>query len=229
MNLKKFVEDGGTLIAVKEAARMLVEYGLARYVSMVEPKELKARGAILQATVTDANSPIVFGYDEQIPVHYTGVEIFKVGIEMPIRATGDRASGRGSKTDPDVPQGRRFVEAPEKPKPGPGEEGFQLPEDFRPYFEAFLPQVEDRPRVVLSFPKEADKILLSGMLEAGEEIAGKPVVIDSPLGKGHIVLFANNPMWRNNAQGNYALVFNTIFNYANLGLGWPPPPAKQVN
>lgn len=226
MNLKKFAETGGLIIAVKESARLMVEYGLAQYIQMVEPQDLKARGTILQAAVTDKKSPVVFGYDDAIPVHYTGQEIFKVGAFdlSPRFSLGgtDRPSGRGSKTDPDVPQGRPFVETPEKPKPGPGEEGFMLPDDFAIYLQPYLPKVEDRPRVILSFPKEADKILLSGMLEGESEIAGKAVVIDSPLGKGHILLFANNPMWRNNTQGTYALVFNAIFNYQNLSLGWPP-------
>ena len=84
-----------------------------------------------------------------------------------------------------------------------------------------------KPRVVLAFPKEADQILLSWMLEGGDEIADKPVVIDSPLGDGHILLYACNPMWRNNTQGTYALLLNPVFNYQNLSLGWPPEPEKK--
>jgi len=76
--------------------------------------------------------------------------------------------------------------------------------------------------VILAFPKETEKILVSGMLEGAEEISGKPVVIDAPLGKGHVLLFANNPMWRVNTQGSYALVTNAILNFDHLGLGWPP-------
>lgn len=226
MNLQKFAEEGGLIIAVKESARLFIDYGVARYIQTVAPKELKSRGSILKAEVTDKSSPVVSGFDDSIPVHYTGQEIFKVGVfdgGPRFGGGGDqRPSGRGSKTDPDVPQGRPFMETPEKPKPGPGEEGFQLPDDFAVYLMSQLPKIEDRPRVILSFPKEGDKILLSGMLEGEEEIAGKPVVIDSPVGKGHILLFANNPIWRNNTQGTYALVFNAIFNYANLNLGWPP-------
>jgi hypothetical protein len=60
------------------------------------------------------------------------------------------------------------------------------------------------------------------MLEGAEEISGKPVVIDAPLGNGHVLLFAINPMWRVNTQGSYALVTNAIQNFGHLGLGWPP-------
>jgi hypothetical protein len=54
------------------------------------------------------------------------------------------------------------------------------------------------------------------MLENGEELAGKPAVIDAPRGRGHVLLFANNPMWRQNTQGSYALVMNAIMNWDHL-------------
>jgi hypothetical protein len=38
-----------------------------------------------------------------------------------------------------------------------------------------------------------------------------------PLGTGHVVLFANNPMWRGETQGSHALVFNAILNWDHLG------------
>jgi hypothetical protein len=221
-NLRRFVEEGGLLITVQDTAVWAIEYGLARWVKVVETPKLKATGSVLRASFVDRASPVALGYDETLPVYFDGAPVFKVGVfDRPDRDAG-RPSGRGGKDDPDVPQGRPFVPTPERPKPAPGEEGFQLPEDMKIFYEPFLPRVEDRPRVVLAFPKEADRILLSGMLEGAEEIAGKPVVIDSPLGEGHILLFANNPMWRVNTQGSYALVTNAIFNYDHLGLGWPP-------
>jgi len=98
-----------------------------------------------------------------------------------------------------------------------------MPSEDLPFrFQPFIPRMEDRPRVILSFPKEADQILLSGMLEGAEEITEAAVVIDSPLGKGHVLLFASNPMWRSTTQGSYPLIFNAIFNYQNLNVGWPP-------
>ncbi len=186
-NIKKFVEDGGLLIAVREAARWAVQYGLARYVSVVEPQNLKARGTLLRASVKDKSSPVVYGYGDEVPIHFQGTPIFRVGNAP--RQPDKRLSGRGSATDPDVPQGRPFIETPEPPKPGPGEEGFLLPDDFGVYFEPYVPQIEDRPRIILEFPKEQDKLLLSGMLEGADEIAGAPVVIDSHSGKrAHLTL-----------------------------------------
>ncbi|HEY0780929.1 MAG TPA: hypothetical protein VGE98_00630, partial [Thermoanaerobaculia bacterium] len=224
-NLARFVEEGGVLITARDTAAWAVQFGLARYVSVVPSTKLKARGSILRARVTDAKSPIAFGYDETVPVQYTGAPIFRVGNRQQDGADG-RPSGRGGVNDPDVPQGRPYVDTPEKPKPGPGEDGFVV-EDGGAFLAASTPRIEDRPRVILSFPKETDKILLAGMLEGAEEIAGAPVLIDSPRGKGHVLLFACNPMWRVSTQGDYALVFNAIWNAGNLGLGWPPAAEKK--
>jgi hypothetical protein len=222
-HLARFVEEGGVLLAVGASARFAVEYGLAPYVEVVTTEKLKARGSLLKAKVADATSPIVYGYDETLPVYFRGGPVFKVGVFDRRRQGGERPSGRGSKADPDVPQGRPYVAPAEEPEAKPFEEGFQLPQDL-PFFSLpYLPAPERRPRVVLAFPKEADQLLLSGMLEGGDEIAGKALVVDCPLGRGHVVLYGCNPMWRATTQGTYALVLNAIMSWDHLGVGWPPP------
>lgn len=221
-NLARFVEQGGVLITVQDTARWATEFGLARWVKAVETTKLKASGSLLKAQLTDRTSPVAYGYDDSVPVYFDGSLVFEVGAVRRSEREVSRPSGRGGASDPDVPQGRPYVPVPPKPTPGPGEEGFQLPEDYRVFAEAYLPRPEDRPRVVAAFPRSTDGILLSGMLEGGEEIAGKPVVVDAPLGKGHVVLFACNPMWRVSTQGTYALVTNAILNWSALGAGWPP-------
>ena len=40
-----------------------------------------------------------------------------------------------------------------------------------------------------------------------------------PVDKGHVVLFANNPIWRGETIGSYFLVFNTLLNFDNLNAG----------
>jgi hypothetical protein len=44
-------------------------------------------------------------------------------------------------------------------------------------------------------------------------------VVDVPHGKGHVILFANNPMWRNETMGSFFLVFNAVMNYDHLDAG----------
>ena len=61
--------------------------------------------------------------------------------------------------------------------------------------------------------------MVSGLLEGGNDIAQRAVVVDVPVGKGHVVLFANNPIWRGETIGIYFMVFNAILNFDNLNAG----------
>ena len=73
-----------------------------------------------------------------------------------------------------------------------------------------------RPRVVMQFPANAGDILLSGSLANGQQLANHALVVDEPLGSGHIVMFALRPFWRWQTQGAYSLVFNTILHWNDL-------------
>jgi ribosomal protein S18 acetylase RimI-like enzyme len=77
---------------------------------------------------------------------------------------------------------------------------------------------DQRPRVVLRFSAQRD-LLVSGLLQGGSEIADRPVVVDVPKGRGHVVLFAINPVWRGQTIGSYGMVLNTILHFDNLNAG----------
>ena len=77
---------------------------------------------------------------------------------------------------------------------------------------------DQRPRVLLRFADQKE-LLVSGLLDGGSDIAQRPVVVDVPMQKGHVVLFANNPLWRGETIGSYALVFNTMLSWDNLNVG----------
>ena len=51
---------------------------------------------------------------------------------------------------------------------------------------------------------------------AVQTLAGKPAVVLAPRGRGHVLLFAVNPMWRMNTQGMYPLVMNAVINWDKL-------------
>jgi len=105
----------------------------------------------------------------------------------------------------------------------------EVPEDQDPGLTAA--QARARPRVVLGFHQKRDSLRLSGLLVNGEELAGRPAVLDAPVGQGHVVLFAIRPFWRWETQGSFALVFNTILNWNDLNVAWPAtlrPAARPV-
>ena len=83
---------------------------------------------------------------------------------------------------------------------------------------AFAQQQERmRAHVILRFHEKADSLLVSGLLVGGDELAGKPAVVDAPVGSGHVVLFGIRPLWRWESQGSFALVLNAIANWQHLG------------
>ncbi len=77
-------------------------------------------------------------------------------------------------------------------------------------------------RVVMRFDT-ADKLLVSGCWRAARSWPDKPAVVDVPVGKGHVVFFAINPMWRQQTIGSFGLLFNAALNYRNLDAGRPAP------
>jgi zinc carboxypeptidase len=101
-----------------------------------------------------------------------------------------------------------------------------IPEDQDPDLTA--QQARTRPRVVLSFHQKRDSLRLSGLLVNGEELAGRPAVLDAPVGQGHVVMFAIRPFWRWETQGSFALAFNAIMNWNDLGVAWPTLPKPSV-
>lgn len=214
-HLTRFVEEGGLLITALDTADFAIRHGIVRWVSVTPAQKLKAPGTIVRASVTAVQSPVTAGYGETVPLYFTGSPLLKVGVREDPKAP-PRGSGRGGVDDPDVPQGRPFVELPHRAEPEPGEEGFQYPEDMPSNFEPYMPRPEDRPRVLVSFAKEPKGLLLSGMLDGAEELAGKPAVVLAPRGKGNVLLFAVNPMWRMNTPGSYPLVMNAIMNWDGL-------------
>jgi hypothetical protein len=65
------------------------------------------------------------------------------------------------------------------------------------------------------------------MLAGGNELANRPAVVDVPVGRGHVVMFATNPMWRHQTQGEFFLLFNAALNYDNLSVGRSEPRGGQ--
>jgi hypothetical protein len=65
------------------------------------------------------------------------------------------------------------------------------------------------------------------MLAGGAELANRPAIVDVPVGRGHVLLFATNPMWRHQTQGEFFLLFNAALNFDHLGVGRDPAPVPQ--
>lgn len=223
MNLQKFVADGGLFVVIANSAHLPVDFGLTTGVSIQEPRLLQARGSIYNARFSDRKSPIAYGYDETVPIYFNQAPLFQVsaggggfagGGEGGPGGAGGRPSGRGSLTDADIVQGMPLAAPAQLPPARPGEE--QLTAEQRLQLGPYYTPPNQRPRVVLRFSADEKNLLVSGMLAGGAELANAPAVIDVPVGRGHVVMFANNPMWRHQTQGSFFLIFNAALNFDSL-------------
>ncbi|HJQ21504.1 MAG TPA: hypothetical protein VJ867_14235, partial [Gemmatimonadaceae bacterium] len=225
-NLHDFVQQGGVFVTVNNTADFAIQYGFASGVSANEAARLHVVGSLLRSRIVDGASPIVYGVQDSLALYSEDGQTF--GISS-LRAGGrgfrgnagapTRATGRGTADDPDVTPGMaplddRFL-APKTPKPEPWQAAPVSDDMLRNPVNVIPP--DQRPRPVLRYADQKD-LLVSGLLD-GNDVAQRPVVVDVPLEKGHVVLFANNPMYRGETIGSYFLVFNTILNWDNLNAG----------
>jgi hypothetical protein len=221
--LQKFVRDGGVLVTTDDTSNFAIQFGLTAGVSVTPAQRLKITGAVLRSKVVDSASPLAYGYDESLSIYSSDGPIFGVSNLLGGRggrgggAEQRRPTGRGTPDDADQPQGRAPSEPlPAEPRVEPWQAAPVREEQLRNGINVIPPA--QRPRVVLRYGDARD-LLVSGLLDAGTEIAQRPMVIDVPVDKGHVILFSNNPIWRGETQGSYFLVLNAILNHENLNVG----------
>jgi len=225
-HLQSFVANGGVLITAVNTADFAVQFGLANGVSVNEVPRLRVVGSLLRAKVVDDASPIVYGVSDDLAVYSDEGSSFSVsstkgggrGGRFP--GSSSRATGRGTADDPDFMPGRAPLDSAFLPIELEAAKPWQAAplsaEQLRNPVNIIPP--DQRPRVALRFADQKE-LLVSGLLDGGSDIAQRPVVVDVPMQKGHVVMFANNPMWRGETIGSYAMVFNTLLNWDNLNAG----------
>ncbi|HEX5354525.1 MAG TPA: M14 family zinc carboxypeptidase [Rhodanobacteraceae bacterium] len=218
-NLKRFVANGGLLITSEDTARFAIDVGLAPGVSVTRPGDLRVVGSVLRADLVDKTSPLAAGYGDAFALYSSGGMSFNVADQtrgnrgLVTAEDYHRPTGRGGPHDVDVPEGRSFQQPPALPDVKPWQPVPLNAEQARN--NPFLIPKKDRP-VVIARWANAGKLLIAGLLENGGAMAGHPAVVDAHYGKGHVLLFANNPIWRGETLGSYRMFFNAVTHYDGL-------------
>jgi hypothetical protein len=221
-NLQNFVRRGGLLITANDTVNFAISLGFGQGVSIQSPQRLRVTGSVLRSKIVDGASPILYGYNDSFSIFCANGPILNVsnvvGGRGGRRGGGDseRLTGRGTPEDPDTVQNRPPDTLPEDVRSEVWEAAPLTDEQMRNNGGVIPPGL--RPRVVLRYA-DARELLVSGLLEAGGEIAQHAAIIDVPFERGHVVMFSNNPFWRAETQGSYFLVFNAILNFDNLNAG----------
>jgi len=242
IHLKKFIAEGGVFIGSNSSADFAVENNFTYGVSTNRPAAgTRVVGSLLRTRLVDDASPIAYGVPDNLAMYSSNGQYFTVSATVGGGGrgagfaaggapgggrgggAGGRPTGRGTLDDPDTVQGRPMYEAtnlpPAPPTPPVQPWQYSLPSDeqLRRNPANLIPP-QFRPRVVLRFDAQ-NSLLVSGLLEGGGDIAQRPVVVDVPVGRGHVVLFANNPIYRGETIGSYTMVFNTLLNFDSLDAG----------
>ncbi len=227
-HLRAFVQAGGLLIASEDTAQFAIDTGLAPGVSIAPTSAVKLTGSILGSLPVTATAPVTYGYSGSLPVYSESGLAFNVSNatsgsgHIATEKNTHRVTGRGGPDDDDLPQDR----TPEPPPALPSVQPWQavpLNEEQARNNPFVIPPAL-RPEVLLRFA-DSKQLLLSGLLEHPEPLAGHAAVIDAHLGQGNSLLFAINPIYRGETIGSYALVFNAILNWNHLAAA-PEPPQK---
>ncbi|MDE3214899.1 MAG: hypothetical protein KGO03_00800 [Gemmatimonadota bacterium] len=227
-HLQDFVRKGGLLVTAASSADFAVQYGLTNGVSTSRPRGQEVVGSLLRTRLVDSASPVMYGIKDSLAAYSDDGETYGVsnfaggrgGFGRGRGGEAERATGRGTVDDQDAVQGRPALtpqfEAPIPPKVEPWQAAPVTDEQLRNPVNIIPP--DQRPRVLMRYTDQRD-LLVSGLLAGGSDIAQRAMVIDNPLGKGHVVLFASNPVYRGETIASYAMVFNAIMNWDSLNAG----------
>jgi hypothetical protein len=208
INLRNFVKDGGLLIAVGSSCEIPINFGLTSGVSIARTTALNAPGGVFRVLNAGGDSPVTAGYQDKFGVYFD---------QSPVLVAGGGGGGfgggggggnqgggtrRGGPGERDVVQGRPPYE-PKKMEGDVEQQGFGGGSGQMP------------PKVLLRFAPE-NELLISGMLDGGEELAGRAALVQCKLGKGNILLFGINPMWRMQTHGSWQLIFNAAMTWNDM-------------
>lgn len=204
-NLERFVQDGGVLVALASSGTLAVQGGLVRRVETVAPGSFNSPGSELTARVLRPEHPIAYGYEERTSVFRgngplwdldrrdRGRAVLQFGLKDPDEKKG-AVKGTASGADGDRVE---VEDIDDGPAPAPGAAG--------------APSGKDAAK------EGADeKLVLSGFVRGEDVVSGKPAILDLPVGKGRVVLFAFNPLHRHLNHSDFRFVYNVLLNWNDL-------------
>jgi hypothetical protein len=87
---------------------------------------------------------------------------------------------------------------------------------FGPPPDENAPPKPDAPVVLMRYTG-GEAGVLSGLMRNPNEVRNRPAIVDVPAGKGRVLLYATNPVYRWQNWGEFNMLFNALLNYNDLG------------
>ncbi len=165
-------------------------------------EQFLAAGGTLITTLQSSRFPIEFGFARS------------VDLETPQGVTAQKPLIQAQVSRPDHPVFYGYNER-------------IFPIKFGQAAQVFRVGVADQGNVLATYVG-GDDAVLSGLMEGANNIRGRAFAVDIPdayQGKGRVIMFANNPVYRWQNHGEFNMVFNSIINWNDVPAPRPAGPA----
>lgn len=196
--LERFAREGGAIITLSDATRLVAETGIAGALSSRATRTLFHPGSVVRARARRATSPILYGYPEQFTIFRGNGALYQVNdrdSSMVVLQYGTRIPERREAKGPML--GIRDSSAGMASRPAaPATPAASQPAASQP-----AARGADAPYVV------------SGMVRGQDEIVGQGAIFDVPVGQGRVVAFTFDPLHRYLNHHEFPLVFNALMNW----------------
>jgi hypothetical protein len=196
--LQRFVRDGGVLIALANAGTLAVDGGLVRDVQRVPPGGFNSPGSEVRAKVLRPEHPIAYGYEELGSVFRGNGPLWDVDRRNRRLAVVQFGTKSTEPDEDEKPSGEGDIEEEEIEEEGSGTSSASPSGAAR------------------GDSKEDKRLVLSGFVRGEDVVDGKPAILDVPVGKGRVLLYAFNPLHRHLNLSDFRFVYNALLNWNDL-------------
>ncbi|HXE59302.1 MAG TPA: M14 family zinc carboxypeptidase [Gemmatimonadaceae bacterium] len=184
--LRAFVDDGGEIITLETATRLVAESGIASALSPHNTRTLFHPGSVVRVRERHA-SPILYGFPDTTTVFRGNGPLYEV---LP-RDSAMLILQYGTKRP-----------AAEETGPIMGEPNT-----------ATAPAPHDSTAAKSKSHEAEEPYVVSGMVRGQDEIVGQGAIFDVPVRHGHVVAFTFDPLHRYLNHHEFPLVWNAIINW----------------
>jgi len=205
LELQRFVDGGGVLVALANAGTVVADGGLARGLRTLSPDAVRSPGSELRTKVLQPLHPVAYGYDERTSVFRGNGPLWEVADrdrKHVVLQFGTKKVPEEDET-PATAAGGATAAKPAMAAASPA----APPASPAPAAQPGQPAGKGAP---------AEDLVLSGFASPKEKLDGMPAILDLPAGKGRVLLFAFNPMHRYLNHSDFRFVYNAILNWDDL-------------
>jgi hypothetical protein len=210
--LQHFIDDGGTLITLGGATRLVGESGLARELSELTPRSLFHPGSVVRVRARAPKSPILYGFPEVTHIFRGNGPLFQVDA----RDSAFIVLQYGARRRPEERDEGPMLGIANEPAARAGAGQTPAPDTTAARGGAG--------RAAASPGDTA--YVMSGMVRGQDEIVGQGAIFDIPVRRGRVIAFTFNPLHRYLNHHEFPMVWNAILNWNDKPGGTTSRPAE---